>query len=154
MYDILVYNVILGRLCDEVIHMLNEKRVKHMVKLASYEMKNGADEFKISSYFRGDYISFNVLCTLLWTTIGYAAIVGLIVIAYMDVILERLTIQKGLLLIGAIGIIYVLFLVVYGIIAYFFYKKKHLNSRSRIKRFSQGLEELEKMYEREEKARK
>ena len=53
---------------DEVTIMLNEKRVKHMVKLASYEEKGGTEEIKISSYFRKDYVSFNVLVSLLWVT--------------------------------------------------------------------------------------
>ena len=129
--------------------MLNEKRVKHMVKLASFESQNGEEEMKISSYFRGDYISFNVLCTLLWATVGFIAIVGLLGITYMDVILEGLTIQRGIYMILALVIAYLIMLILYGIIAYFFYKKKHLSARNHVKKFGQGLEVLEKMYEKE-----
>ena len=39
--------------------MLNERRVKHMVKLASYESKRGKEDMKINSYFKKDYVSFN-----------------------------------------------------------------------------------------------
>lgn len=129
--------------------MLNEKRVKHMVKLASYETNNGTEDMKISSYFRGDYISFNVLCSLIWATIGFVTIVGLLGIAYMDLILEELTIQGAIYLILAFIVLYILLMIVYGVIAYCFYKKKHLSARNKIKKFGRGLEALEKMYEKE-----
>lgn len=32
--------------------MLNEERVKLMVKLASYEEKEGKEDFKVSSYYK------------------------------------------------------------------------------------------------------
>ena len=32
--------------------MLNEKRVKHMVRLASYESKYGTEDIKVSTYFK------------------------------------------------------------------------------------------------------
>ncbi len=131
--------------------MLNEKRVKHMVKLASYETKNGSEDMKVSSYFRGDYISFNVLCTLLWATVGFIAIVGLLGIAYMDVILEEITVQRGIYMIMGLVIVYVVLLLVYGVIAYYYYKKKHLNARSKMKRLAKELVTLEKMYEDEQK---
>lgn len=130
--------------------MLNEKRVKHMVKLAFYETKNWSEDLKVSSYFRGDYISFNVLCTLIWATIGFGIIAGLLGIAYMDVILESLTIKKGLLLILGLIVVYIVMLIVYGVIAYRYYKKKHLLARNNAKQFGHGLEALEKMYEKED----
>ena len=38
--------------------MLNEERVKLMVQLASYEQKEGKEDFKVSSYYKKDYVSF------------------------------------------------------------------------------------------------
>ena len=35
--------------------MLNEERVKLMVQLASYEQKEGKEDFKVSSYYKKDY---------------------------------------------------------------------------------------------------
>ena len=37
--------------------MLNEERVKHMIKLADYETKGGKEEQKITSFYKKDYIS-------------------------------------------------------------------------------------------------
>ena len=50
--------------------MLNEERVKMMIKLASYEEGQGKEDFKVNSYYRKDYVSFRTIVTLIWTTIG------------------------------------------------------------------------------------
>lgn len=130
--------------------MLNEKRVKHMVKLAKYEAKQGTEDLRASSYFKGDYISFNVLCTLLWATVGFVIIGGLLGFGYLDMVLEDLTLKKGLFIILAFIIAYVVLMIIYGVIAYFFYRDKHFSARQNIKKFGRGLEVLEKMYEKED----
>ena len=38
--------------------MLNEERVKHMVKLAFYETTDGKEELKAGSYYKKDYINY------------------------------------------------------------------------------------------------
>ncbi len=57
--------------------MLDKKRIRLMVRMASYEKTNAKQDQKISSYYKKDYISLNTLITILWITIGYAIIVGL-----------------------------------------------------------------------------
>lgn len=41
--------------------MLNEERVKMMIKLASYEEGQGKEDFKVNSYYRKDYVSFRTI---------------------------------------------------------------------------------------------
>lgn len=129
--------------------MLDEKRVKLMVKLASYESKEGKRDLKVSSYFRRDYTSFNVLCTLLWTTIGYVLIVGLAGIAFLEQLLDNFT-MKNLIMLG-VGIIigYVFVIIVYCVISRKFYKKKHYEARQRVKKFNHNLLILNRLYEKE-----
>jgi len=130
--------------------MLNEKRVKHMVKLAVYESKSFSEDYKVSSFFKGDYISFNVLCSLLWATVGFVIVAGLLGIVYMEVILDAMTLKKAFLLLVGVIVAYVILMLIYGISSYFFYKKKHLSARQNIKKYGSNLETLEKMYEKEE----
>lgn len=130
--------------------MLNERRVKHMVKLASFETKGGTEKLKIGSYLKKDYVSFHVLCTLLWVTLGYLVLVALVVMAYIERILEGLTIQNIILWgIGAL-LLYVILLILYGIHAGRFYKEKYYDARRGVKKFEHDLEVLEKMYKRED----
>ena len=141
----------LGRLCSEVIHMLNEKRVKHMVKLASYETKKGTEDIKIDSYYQEDYVGLNVLCTLLWLTTAYVIVLGLLGIVYMDTIWDKLTVSEGTYLILAIVVLYVVLMIVSRRKAHRFYKEKYSSATNNMKEFARGLEELIEMYESEAK---
>lgn len=129
--------------------MLNEERVKLMVKLASYEEKEGKKDFKISSYYKKDYVSFNRWLSLLWVTVGYAMVAGLIGIAYMDTILEGLTFAKAILLAAALLALYLVVLIIYWIVAGRIYQKQHSEARRRVKRYSNNLLLLERLYEKE-----
>ena len=130
--------------------MLNERRVKHMVKLASYESKHGAEDMKINSYFKKEYVSFNVLWSLVWMTIGYALVVGLIGIAYMEQFLDNFTFGRLVTICVVVLGIYIGLLFLYGFISAKFYKKKHVRARHNMKNHKQGLEILEKMYQKED----
>ena len=129
--------------------MLNEKRVKHMVKLASYETKYGTEDMKVSTYFKNDYISLNLLFTFLWTTISYVIVAALLILSYMDFLLEDLTLQKIIYIGGTAVGAYVVLLIVTLVIAGRYYRKKHLKARKHMKVFRGNLESLEHIYEQE-----
>ena len=129
--------------------MLNEERVKLMVQLASYEEKKGKEDFKVSSYYKKDYVSFHRLATMIWTTIGYGMIVGLLGVIYMDQILEGLTLAKAIILLIAILAVYLVVMIVYWLASGRFYKKKHSEARARVKKYSHNLLVLNKLYEKE-----
>lgn len=130
--------------------MLNERRVKHMVKLASYESKRGKEDMKINSYFKKDYVSFNVLWTMIWLTIGYVLLVGLIGFAYMERLLENFSIEKVMLLVVVIFALYIALMVLYGFVSARFYRRKHIEARHNMKNHIHGLEILEKLYDKED----
>lgn len=147
MYDILL--VILGGVCSEVKLMLNEKRVKHMVKLASYESKYGTEDVKVSTYFKNDYISLNLIFTFIWTTISYVLMVAILGLAYMDLLLDNLTLMRIVYIGGAVVGIYIVVLIASLVFAGWFYKKRHLRARKHIKVYRGNLEKLESIYEQE-----
>jgi len=129
--------------------MLNEKRVKHMVKLASYDTKFGTEDMKVSTYFKNDYISMNLLFTFLWTTISYVIVAALLGLSYMDLLLENLTLQKIIYIGGGVVGAYIVLLAVTLIIAGRYYRKKHLKARKHMKVYRANLESLDIMYEQE-----
>lgn len=130
--------------------MLNEKRVEHMVKLASYEAKKGAEEIKINSFFRKDYVSYNVLITLIWITLGYLSFAGLLCLGFLKEILANLSFSNIVILVVAIVAGYIFTVILYSIGAVRFYKKKHQVAKNGVKKHVRDLEILERMYEREE----
>lgn len=130
--------------------MLNETRVKHMVQLAMYENKDSADEFKASSFYKKDYISFNMLWSIIWMTIAYIIVAILFVLAKLDYILEVMSMQLLITWTGyAIGA-YLLLVILYISLSRRFYRKKHAKAYHRVNRFKEGLEMLEEMYQEEE----
>lgn len=130
--------------------MLNEERVKHMVKLADYESKGGSEEIKISSYFKKDYISMNTLWSLIWMTIAYVLCVWGIWLAVKDLVTVELTQVQIMSVIILIAGIYLMLFVLYMVIARRIYKKKHARAYFRVKKFKENLAVLEEMYEKEE----
>ena len=51
--------------------MISEQRVKLMTRLAAYEQKEGKKNEEIGSYFRGDYISFQILKSVIYGTMAF-----------------------------------------------------------------------------------
>ncbi len=130
--------------------MLNEERVKHMVKLAFYESTDGKDELKTGSYYKKDYISYNVLRSVLWMTIAYVILVVLLGITYLNVLAEQASVLTIVITGCAVAVIYIALLITYIFVARKFYKKKHARAYHRVKRFRQDLIELEMLYKKEE----
>ena len=123
--------------------MLDKKRIRLMVRMASYEKTNAKQDQKISSYYKKDYISLNTLITILWITIGYAIIVGLAAICGMDILFENLTIIRMLILGGLVIVGYIIVLVIYGVCASSYYKLKHNRAKQRVKRYYRDMSKLE-----------
>ena len=129
--------------------MLDENKIKRMVKLASYETKAGKEELEISAYHRRDYVSINVLRALLWLTFGYVVTVAFFCLAYLELIINNITVGRILELAKNIGIIYVVLMIAYGVCVRIYYKRKHNKAREKVKDFCHELFLLEKMYEKE-----
>lgn len=130
--------------------MLNEERVKHMTKLAFYETKGGSDDMKISFYFKKDYIGFNTFWSALWMTIAYIALVLIVVVTFMSGVLDMLPSKQLMAIILSFLGIYLILLITYVRYAKHIYKRKHARAYHRVKKFKEDLEQLEKMYEKED----
>ena len=130
--------------------MLNEKRVKLMVKLASYETKNGDKDVTVSSYLKKDNVKLNELLTFIWTTLGYILTVVILAMTYMGSIMENLTTVTLVLLFATVIGIYIVLLITYEVHTRRGFQKKYVTAKKNVKKFLRNLEILEKMYERED----
>ena len=130
--------------------MLNEERVKHMIKLADYETKGGKEELKISSYFKKEYISMNTMWTLLWMTVAYALVVMTVWLALRELVTMELNQIQVLSLVILIATIYLALFITYLVKARRYYKRKHARAYHRVKKFKENLMVLERIYEKED----
>lgn len=129
--------------------MLDEKRVRRMTRLASYEAKEGKEDIEISMYFKKDYIGLNHIKSLLWVTIGYVFLVALLGITFLEVLMENFTIGKLIAIVSIVLVLYIVLMILYGIWTKKFYRRKHDEARERVKRYCHHLLMLEKLYEKE-----
>ncbi|WP_330382194.1 MULTISPECIES: hypothetical protein [Lachnospiraceae] len=133
------------------VYMLDKGRIRLMTKTAIYEKHQAEEDLKISSYYKKDYASLHTWLTLVWITIGYACLAGGIVFCYSDSLLQNLDFTK-LFVIAAVAIgAYLVLIVIYGICASSFYKKKHNKAKQRVKKYYRDLSRIGKLYMKEKR---
>ncbi len=131
--------------------MLDKNKVKLMTELAMYEQNEGKEDLKLCEYYRKDYVSLHTICSLIWTTIGYGLLVGIIFIVCMDYLLGHMTGVIVLLLIGVIGFGFLFLLVLYGVITAHVFSERHKAATRRLKVYNRKLIRLLKMYKKEKR---
>ena len=125
--------------------MLDKRKIRLMTKAAIYEKEYGEEELKIAGYYKKDYTSLNTWITLIWITVGYVLLVGIIFLCYGENMMEGITITR-LLFLGAVALaLYLALMIMYGIGAGNFYSKKHIRAKQRVKKYLRDISRLEKM---------
>ena len=119
--------------------MLDKRKIRLMIKMASYEKQGAEEDLKISSYYKKDYVSMN------------AIVAALIAFCTLEQILEKLTILKLLLLMGTAVGGYLILLILYCTGARMFYKRKHNLAKQHVKKYYRDLSRLEKINMKEKK---
>ena len=129
--------------------MIDERKVKLMTRMASYEAGEGNEDLKVSGYYRKDYTSLHTLLAIIWGTIGFVALAGLLALALFDVIIAAFSTE--LILLGAvcIGGAYLVTIIIYAASIHVYYSKKHQKARLRVKKYNHNLVRLLKIYEKE-----
>ncbi len=129
--------------------MLNENRIRLMFRMASYEEKQGQEDLKISTYYRKDYTSMKTLATILWLTFGYALLILLLVVGFMDILMKNITLTKIFVMGAGVVIGYIVLLILYGFCSSQFYRKKYNRAKKRMRRYYRDLGRLEKFGKKE-----
>ena len=130
--------------------MLDEERIRLMTQMASYENGEGRRSIPIASYFRGDYISFNVVKTAIYITIAYV----IIVMTYIYYNAENMIgdIYKFDLVSIARNVLigYIVVVAAYSIVAYVIYSIRYNRARQSMHDYYAALKKLSAMYEEEQ----
>lgn len=125
--------------------MIDKRKVRLMTRAAIYEKRYGEEDIKITGYYQKDYASLNTWITLIWVTAGYFLLAVLLFLAGGESLLEGITVLKLLILAAVVLGLYLSLLIIYGIGASSFYRKKHIRAKQRMKRYMRDLSRLEKM---------
>ena len=127
--------------------MLNEEKVILMTRLASYEAGEGKKYVAIAKYFRSDYISLQVLKSVISGTIAFFVIFGIGVFYKFESFMQEVYIIDLLMLGKRIGLIYIICIGVYALITYMLATYRYNRARQSLKTYYGNLKKLSKYYE-------
>ncbi len=126
--------------------MLNEKRVKLMTRMASYEEGEGKKNESVARHFRSDYVGLQVLKAVICATIACMIVFGVYI--YYDFENIMVNIYKTDLLEFATRVLkyYVVFTVSYCVIVYISFTVKFSEAKHNLKRYFNNLKLLGTLY--------
>lgn len=127
--------------------MPDKERIKIMTRLAAFEQRENRMVFRVNSYMKNDYVTLNVIYTLFSTTIAFLLICGVVIASRYNHIMANLQgfniLKTACILIGA----WLVFELVFGIIAYVFYSLRYKKCKNKMNGYIKNLKKLEDFYE-------
>lgn len=131
--------------------MLNEERIKLMTKMASYEADEGKRNASIGNYYRGDYISKQVIKSILCGTIAFIVVFALYVFYNFEIFLSDIYNMDLLQMGKLVLVIYIVFILIYSIISYLVYTTRYAKAKKSLKVYYNNLKKLAYLYDKETK---
>ncbi|MEG0805499.1 MAG: hypothetical protein RR364_04080 [Lachnospiraceae bacterium] len=121
-----------------------------MTKLAIYEEGEGKKAIPISSYYRSDYISLQMVKGFICGSIVFFCCLGIWGIYQMELLMDTIT-KMDLVSFGlSIFMKYVIFLGIYLMITYVVSSVRFTMGKRSLKKYSALLKKVEKMHQQEE----
>ena len=105
---------------NEVNELLNENKIKMMTKMAIYEKNEGKSMLKTAKYFKGDYIAFGVLKTVIATTFAGVILLAMYFLCNAEGMIRDINNLDYIGLAKKFALYYVLMLIVFCVIAGFY----------------------------------
>ena len=131
--------------------MLNEEKVILMTKMAAFIDREGKNNDAINSYFKSDYVAFNVIKSLISATIVFAVFIAAYVLYDFEKVLSDVYNTENLIATGRRWLIYYLLLVgVYSLVSYVVYSLRYSKMRKSMKAYYGDLKKLARIYEKEQ----
>lgn len=128
--------------------MINEEKVILMTRLASYEANEGKKDISIINYFKGDYIGFQVLKSVIAATISFFALFGVYIFYNFEELMQDVY-KMDLLGFGkSIIILYLCVVGAYGVISYVIFAIKYNKAKKNLKNYYSNLKKLASMYDK------
>ena len=150
-----VESVHIGRLVKKsekgVLFMINEERLKPMIKMAMFDKNDGKSCKPMIQYARTDYISMQLLGSFITGTIAFGILCAMWVLYDTQELVKMLNGAYVLKLFKDILIKYAVFMLIYLAVTYIVYRLRYTYRRRQVKAYYKNLKEINMIYEREEK---
>jgi len=131
--------------------MLNEEKIRLMTKAAAFETKEGKKALSMNKYFRGDYISLNLIAGGLSFTVAFLLCAGLWALYNMEELMENLHRMDVMAFGKGILLLYLALLGIFLVIQYAVYHVRYMENRRKMMVYQKLLKRISKIYETEAK---
>ena len=126
--------------------MLSEERVILMTRMASYESGKGKKNVKIGNFFRSDYVTIQVLKSIICSTVAFFLGFGLYILYDFEMFMQDLY-KLDLLAFGRnVLMYYAITVVCYAVLVYVGCTVRYAMAKKGLKRFYQNLKKLNSLY--------
>lgn len=129
--------------------MVNGERVVLMSRMAAHMEHRGKQDMKINQYYRGDYVGFELVKSVIGATVIYFLLIACYAVYHFDTILQEFYqgnwASEGMRFLLS----YVVLLAGYCIISYIVYSRRYSKMRKGMKSYFADLKKLDRMYEKE-----
>lgn len=132
--------------------MINEKRVKQMIKMSMFERKYGREYMPLIHYKRKDYISMIGTSSFFAGTAFFIIVYGLVIMAVLGSVMENLSKMMIMMLVIIGLLIYSLYIFIHVYIARTMARKRFKRARRMLKVLEAEYDNLQKIYDEEEQA--
>ena len=126
--------------------MLNEKRIILMTKMASYEANEGKKNVAIGSYFRSDYIGWQVLKSIISATIAFVVVFGMYIFYDFELYMTEIYKMDLLEFAKRVLTLYLWTIGVYAVISYAVYAVRYSRAVKSLRVYQMNLRRLADMY--------
>lgn len=130
--------------------MVNEERIKLMTRMAAYEKEGHKKNKLIVSFFKSDYISMQMLKSVISTTIAFAIMFGLYVLYDFELFMKEIYRMNMLEFAKNVIVIYGIFLAVVLLITYIVSLYQYNRALQDTKLYYANLKKLSRIYSGEE----
>lgn len=131
--------------------MLNQERVCEMTKMAMFDQKDGQKCEPMIQYFRADYISKEIIKSLLSGTAAFGVIAAMAVLYYAEDLMLKINSIDIRQTVINIVLCYVVFMGVYSLITYVVYYLRYTKGRQKVKQYYAHLKKVNRLYQEEER---
>lgn len=132
--------------------MLNEEKIRLMTRAAAYEVHEGKRTIPINHYFRGDYISLNLIWSWVCYTLAFVLCGAMWAFYKMEYLMDNLHKMDLAAFARQVITIYGVGLVAYLIVTYICYSWRYRKNRKSLAGYYQILKNISAIYDAEGKA--
>lgn len=130
--------------------MVNEERIKLMTRMAAYEKNEHKKNKVIVSFFKSDYISMQMIKSIIASTIVFVIVFGLYVLYDFDLFMKEIYKMDLFEFAKSVIIIYLIFVGIISVITYIVSLYHYNKAIQSTKLYYSNLRKMSRIYGEEE----